>query len=169
MNYKPEEFINPFARYNQVSALRARTRFRVVLALAGVVAGFSAAPSGEASGAPARSEPIPMGQPGAIASKEYQGDGLSVAATTEGARLRCVFQRLEGLATGRGLWLASTVTNDSSDRFGVIATALGHEAIRPTKQTSNESDERCEGMVRHAEATAARVVALTGSGWVRQP
>jgi len=38
------------------------------------------------------SEPIPVSELGAKAGAQYQGDGLSVAATPEGARLRCVFQ-----------------------------------------------------------------------------
>jgi len=46
-----------------------------------------------------------MDQIGAVVGKQYQGDGLFVAATPEGARLRCVFQKLEGEAL-RGLWLS---------------------------------------------------------------
>ena len=54
-------------------------------------------------------KPIPMDQLGAVAGKQYQGDGLSVTATPDGARLRCVFQKLEGQVTPQGLWLVSTV------------------------------------------------------------
>ena len=54
---------------------------------------------------------IPWDQIGAKAGADYQGDGLAVAATAEGARLHCVFQRLDGEATAEGLWLISTVTN----------------------------------------------------------
>jgi hypothetical protein len=42
----------------------------------------------------AKSEPIPMDQIGAVAGKQYSGDGLSIVATPDGARLRCVFQKL---------------------------------------------------------------------------
>jgi hypothetical protein len=47
-----------------------------------------------------------------------------VAATPEGARLRCIFQKLEGQVTREGLWLTSTVTNTMSDRFRVKAVAV---------------------------------------------
>jgi hypothetical protein len=68
-------------------------------------------------------------QLGAVAGKQYDGDGLSVAATPDGARLRCVFQRLEGEATFQGLWLTSTFTN-LTDRFRVEAVGLGRK-VRP--------------------------------------
>ena len=42
-----------------------------------------------------------------------------------GARLRCVFQRLDGEATREGLWLTSTVTNTTADRFQVKAAQVG--------------------------------------------
>src|ERR1035441_2155636 len=56
---------------------------------------------------------------------DCRGDGLPVSPTAEGARLRCVFQRLEGEATREGLWLTSTVTNRVSDRFRLVAAAVG--------------------------------------------
>src|SRR5437867_2440171 len=65
---------------------------------------------------------LPWSQLGAKAGADYQGDGLAVSPTAEGARLRCVFQRLEGEATREGLWLSSTVTNAMNDRFRVTAT-----------------------------------------------
>ena len=55
------------------------------------------------------SAPIPVAELGAKADAQYQGDGLSVVPTPEGARLRCVFQKLEGLVTHEGLCLVSTV------------------------------------------------------------
>jgi hypothetical protein len=39
--------------------------------------------------------------------------------------LRCVFQRLDGDATPEGLWLVSTVTKSVTERFRVLATAVG--------------------------------------------
>ncbi len=63
-------------------------------------------------------------QIGAKAGADYQGDGLAVSPTPDGARLRCVFQRLEGEATREGLWLTSTVIPPGgtvSDRFRVVA------------------------------------------------
>src|SRR5262249_26270090 len=70
---------------------------------------------------------IPWSQIGAKAGADYKGDGLAVSPTAGGARLRCVFQRLEGEATREGLWLTSTVIPPSgtvNDRFRVVATAV---------------------------------------------
>ena len=99
--------------------------------------------------APARSEPIPMDQIGAVAGKQYQGDGLSVTATPEGARLRCVFQKLEGEATREGLWLTSTVTNTMNERFRVKAVAVGRQ------QSSIGSDGCIGGMPKEDQAQLA--------------
>ena len=55
------------------------------------------------------SAPIPLAELGAKAGAQYHGNGLSVTPTPEGARLRCVFQKLEGQVTREGLWLTSTV------------------------------------------------------------
>ena len=54
------------------------------------------------------SAPIPLSEIGARATADYHGDALAVTATSEGARLRCGFQRLEGRAMAEGLWLEST-------------------------------------------------------------
>ena len=81
--------------------------------------------TGTGSGA---NSPIPFSEIGARATADYQGDGLAVRPTAEGARLRCVFQRLEGEATHEGLWLTSTVTNAVNDRFRVVATAVGRQS-----------------------------------------
>jgi hypothetical protein len=42
---------------------------------------------------------------GANAGVDYHGEGLAVMPGRDGARLRCVFQQLDGEATGEGLWL----------------------------------------------------------------
>jgi len=71
-------------------------------------------------------------QLGAKAGADYEGDGLAVSPTAEGARLRCVFQRLEGEATREGLWLTSTVIPPSgtvNDRFRIVAAAVGREVV----------------------------------------
>ena len=87
---------------------------------------------------PAKTTPaIPWDQIGAKAGADYHGDGLCVAATAEGARLHCVFQRLDGEATAEGLWLVSTVTNRPGDRFRVMATAVGR---RREARSPHESD-----------------------------
>src|SRR6266581_5428154 len=70
---------------------------------------------------------VPQGGTGA----DYQGDGLAVIATAEGARLRCAFQKLEGEATREGLWLTSTVIPPSGtvrDRFRIVATSVGRQS-----------------------------------------
>jgi hypothetical protein len=88
-----------------------------------------------------KSQAFPWDQIGAKASADYHGEGLSVAVTEEGARLRCVLQRLEGEATAEGLWLVSTVTNHPGERFRVVARAVGQQAlssrgtVRVTSQT----------------------------------
>ncbi len=71
---------------------------------------------------------IPWNEIGAKAGADYKGEGLAVTPTESGARLSCVFQRLEGEATAEGLWLTSTVTNTMSDRFRVTAIEVGRVA-----------------------------------------
>jgi hypothetical protein len=77
-----------------------------------------------------RKAAVPWSQIGAKAGADYHGDGLAVLRTPEGARLRCVFQRLEGEATCEGLWLSSTLNQlDSSarDSFRIVAVSVGRE------------------------------------------
>src|SRR5204863_9675257 len=101
---------------------------RLICAAAlGIGSSFSLADAAadSADPAPAKiSQAIPWSQLGAKAGADYQGDGLAVSPTAEGARLRCAFQKLEGQATREGLWLTSTVIPPSgtvSDRFRVVA------------------------------------------------
>src|SRR5258708_7156738 len=68
--------------------------------------------------------PIPFSELGASVGAQYQGDDLSVAPTPEGARLRCVFQKLEGQATAEGLWLNSTANGAKGDHFRVMAVSV---------------------------------------------
>ncbi len=78
------------------------------------------------------------------------GDGLAVSPTAEGARLRCIFQRLEGQATREGLWLTSTVIPPSgtvNDRFRIVAAAVGREL----GSVERESVER-GALVRRSDA-----------------
>src|SRR5206468_645547 len=83
--------------------------------------GVSERPGVEKSLYATRSDGLPWSQLGVKAGGDYHGDGLAVSPTAEGARLRCVFQRLEGEATREGLWLTSTVTNGVNDRFRLVA------------------------------------------------
>src|SRR5262245_46449667 len=75
------------------------------------------ATAADSTNAPAAKTFIPFSQLGARAGADYRGDGLAVTPAAEGARLRCAFQRLEGEATPKGLWLTSTTTNTANDRF----------------------------------------------------
>ena len=83
---------------------------------------------------------IPWSQIGAKAGGDYQGDGLAVMPAAGGARLRCVFQRLEGEATREGLWLTSTVTNGVNDRFRVTAAEVGRVAPRAPQAADKTSN-----------------------------
>ena len=68
--------------------------------------------------------PISVAELGAKAGAQYQGDGLSVVATPEGARLRCVFQKLAGQVTREGLWLVSTVEPQSAERISQTISSM---------------------------------------------
>jgi hypothetical protein len=83
-------------------------------------------PAGRAADSPAaKPAAIPWSQIGATATQPYSGDELGVGASAGCARLRCGFQRLEGEATGEGLWLTSMVTGQANDRFRLVAAAVG--------------------------------------------
>src|SRR5436190_22603867 len=100
---------------------------------------LSATAADSADTAPAKTS-IPWSQLGAKAGADYRGDGLAVIATAEGARLRCVFQRLESEATREGLWLTSTVMRPSgtvNDRFRIVAAAVGREAVNVQRGASD--------------------------------
>ncbi len=57
---------------------------------------------------PTGSASIPVDQLGAAAQKQYSGDGIGITPTANGARLKALFQRLEGEATTERLWVRST-------------------------------------------------------------
>src|SRR5258708_28183294 len=84
----------------------------------------TAAAGDSAETAPAKSS-IPWSQIGAKAGADYHGDGLVVSPTAEGARLRCVFQRLGGEAPREGLWLNSSAAHEGSGRFPVTPAEGG--------------------------------------------
>jgi hypothetical protein len=84
---------------------------------------------------------IPLDQIGAVAGKQYSGDGLSVTSTSDGAILRCVFQRLNGQATQQGLWLVSTTDGSTKEPFRVMARTLGHasaELLAPSGKVQGD-------------------------------
>src|ERR1035438_5266298 len=88
-----------------------------------LLAGLLAMRVTQAAGLAATNTPaaIPWNQIGTKAGADYKGDGLAVTPNGEGARLHCVFQRLDGEATPEGLWLTSTATNAVKDRFRATA------------------------------------------------
>jgi hypothetical protein len=61
-------------------------------------------------------------------------DGLTVTALPNGARLHCVFQKLEAEVRSEGLWLFSTASEPANDRFRVVASAVGRS---PSTETTN--------------------------------
>jgi hypothetical protein len=107
---------------------------------------------------------IPWSQLGARAGAGCKGDGLTVVATPEGARLQCVFQRLEGEATREGLWLTSTIANSANDRFRIVAAAVGRQSFRVagTRSTASPSFQVDSGTRRNASLPTAGRVSLDG-------
>jgi hypothetical protein len=79
----------------------------------------------------ARAALIPFDRIGAVAGKQYSGDGLVVAVSPGGATLRCAFQRLNANVTVEGLWLASTTDGAKGQPFRVMARALGRAGAEP--------------------------------------
>lgn len=71
---------------------------------------------------------VPWSQLGEKAREDYRGEGLAVVPTAEGARLRCVFQRLEAEVTPEGLWMTSGITSAENDHFRVAAAQIGRHA-----------------------------------------
>ena len=95
--------------------------------------------------APAGSCPIPLSETGAKATADYQGDALGVVATAEGARLWCDFQKLEGQATGEGLWLESS--EPGGGKLRLVATAVGREEAAD-EWVASPMDTQGPGMAR---------------------
>lgn len=91
---------------------------QIMSCLTTLVVGITQSALGVATNAPSA---IPWNEIGTKAGTDYKGEGLSVTPTPGGARLHCVFQRLDGEATAEGLWLTSTVTNTTGDPSSVAA------------------------------------------------
>src|SRR5437899_6614150 len=129
----------------KLNLFQARTFCAVAL---GIGASFSlaAAAADSTDTAPAKtSAAIPWSQLGAKAGADYQGDGLAVIPTADGARLRCVFQRLEAQATREGLWLTSIVippSGTANDRFRIVATAIARRELCWSSSLSPSDGER---------------------------
>jgi len=76
------------------------------------------------------SQTIPWPEVGKRAGEQYTGDGLQVTPLSNGeASLRCVFQKLEGRTTAHGLWLTSTAEAGQTEKFRVMATAMGRKGL----------------------------------------
>jgi hypothetical protein len=114
---------------------RSKATLAVMALLLSSTAGTQHALATEVSGNPKsipskKTQAIPWDQLGAKAGADYHGDGLAVRSEGSGARLHCLFQRIDGEATGEGLWLVSTVTNHPGERFRVVAAAVGRGEVR---------------------------------------
>ncbi|MEI6567352.1 MAG: hypothetical protein WCR20_11790, partial [Verrucomicrobiota bacterium] len=89
-------------------------------------------------------QPIPWSEVGTRATSEYRGEGLAVTPTDAGTvRLRCSFQKLEGEVSREGLWLTSTADPAATDRFRLVAAAVGRAggqvaALPPQGTASSE-------------------------------
>jgi len=80
-----------------------------------------------AESAPPRAAAIAFDQLGAKVAEQYEGEGLAVTPPRKGARLRCVFQRLEGEVTAEGLRLVSTERGKAPAPFRVVADYVGRD------------------------------------------
>ena len=124
-----------------LNLLQTRIFCSVALGMGSFLA-LAAATEASADTAPATTA-IPWSQLGAKAGADYKGDALAVIPTAGGARLRCVFQRLEGEATREGLWLTSTVIPPGGtvdDRFRLVAVEVGRGAPRPPSAVGGATD-----------------------------
>src|ERR1019366_3750894 len=94
---KNDSLMNTLNPYRKLAA-RPRVGGFLVLFL---LAGLPAMRVTQAAGLAATNTPsaIPWNEIGAKAGADYKGDGLAVSPTAQGARLHCVFQRLDGEAT----------------------------------------------------------------------
>ena len=104
---------------------------------------------------PARAETqppaIPFPEIGARATANYQGDAMGITATTDGARLRCGFQKLEGQATPEGLWLESTKPGGGQLRLVAVAVGRGGSRACPHTLTEAASSVRSAMYTRGAK------------------
>src|SRR5262245_40765250 len=85
---------------------------------------------------------------GAKATAQYSGDGLAVSATANGARLLCVFQKLEGEVTPKGLWVSSPAPGSSNTTFRVLATSVRRDRGPCRTIASTGTVETTSGLAR---------------------
>ena len=89
-----------------------------------------------------------------------QGRRAGRDANRSGARLHCVFQRLDGEATPEGLWLTSTVTNTVSDRFRVTATAVGR--VTPCAPGAADRTSNIQHPTSNIQLEDAGIISISG-------
>src|ERR1019366_10709037 len=169
--------------------MKTRNTLCPLLSVLFLLAGLLAVRVTQAAGLAATNTPaaIPWNQIGAKAGADYNGDGLDVTPTDSGARLHCVFQRLDGEATSEGLWLTSTATNAVKDRFRVTAAAVGRSvnadashplaSFRPMSfegtpgfgvgQAAGAFDVSTASPKRQGTAAVQDAIALAGTGTVQ--
>ena len=97
--------------------------------------------------------PIPFSDIGAKATADYQGDALGITATTDGALLRCGFQKLEGHATPEGLWLESTEPG-AAGKLRLVATGVGrtgNSALKPDPSIVHSAQHVAAGILPAVE------------------
>src|SRR5207244_859791 len=158
----------------KLKLFQARMFCAVVL---GIGSSFSMVPqrgAAEDPAGPALTKPsIPwsqLGVPQGGTGADYQGEGLAVSPIPQGgsARLRCVFQRLEGEATREGLWLTSTVIPPSGtvrDRFRVVAADV--KRLTSTRKLKAETVNEFQSLLtsaatRHGGLPPTGTVSLDG-------
>src|SRR5207249_3919605 len=154
------------AAYQQFMKTKSKLfRARLFCAVAlGIGSSFSLAVAAEDPAGPALTKTsIPWSQIGAKAGADYKGDGLAVSPTAGGARLRCVFQRLEGQATREGLWLTSTVTNAVNERFRVTAVVVGREVGDVERGASERQSLEPSLYPSRSHAPRSHALATTGT------
>jgi hypothetical protein len=61
---------------------------------------------------------------GAATGQQNFNDDLAVTAAEDGARLRCMDQRIEGMATTEGLWLTSTAPECPGDKLRILTAEI---------------------------------------------
>ena len=146
---------------NHSRKLAARPRAGCFLALF-LLAGWLAMSVTQAADMSATNTPsaIPWNQIGATAGADYKGDGLAVTSTGSGARLHCVFQRLDGEATPEGLWLTSTVTNTVSDRFRIVAAAVGR--VTPCAPGAADRTSNIQHPTSNIQLEDAGIISISG-------
>src|SRR5579884_164139 len=74
-----------------------------------------------------RRTPIPFDQIGTTANRQAVSKNLFLFPSTDGASIRCTFQKLEGRVNSNGLWLSSTTGASNGTPCRIIAQSFGRE------------------------------------------